>query len=148
MHNTFLTKKNQIEKKWYTVNAEGIALGRLSSVVATVLRGKNKPIYSSSVDVGDNVIVINADKVALTGNKANKKYYYHHTDYPGGLKSITAGELREKKPKKLIELSVKGMLPKNSLGRVQGLKLHVYTSKEKIAQIAQKPKELDIKSII
>ncbi|WP_439425867.1 50S ribosomal protein L13 [Oenococcus alcoholitolerans] len=148
MRNTFLAKPNQIEKKWYIIDAEGLPLGRLSSVVATVLRGKNKPTYTPSVDTGDYVIVTNADKVALTGNKAKDKVYYHHSGFPGGLKSRKAGDLREKNPKKIIELSVKGMLPKNTLGRAQGLKLFVYASGEEIAQTAQQPKKLDIKDLL
>ncbi|BDR59603.1 50S ribosomal protein L13 [Xylocopilactobacillus apicola] len=148
MRSTYLAKKSDVEKKWYVVDATDIPLGRLSSVVASILRGKNKPIYTPNVDTGDYVIVINASKVALTGRKATKKIYYKHSRYPGGLKSISAGHLREQNPVRLIENSVRLMLPnKNSLGHKQLLKLHVYAGAEHEHQ-AQKPEVLDILSRI
>ncbi|MDR2660619.1 MAG: 50S ribosomal protein L13 [Lactobacillaceae bacterium] len=148
MRSTFLAKPNEIDRKWYIVDATDIPLGRLSSVVASVLRGKNKPTFTPSVDTGDFVIITNADKVKLTGKKATEKTYYHHSGFPGGLKERKAGELREKSPRKLLELSVKGMLPKTTLGRKQGLKLFVYAAGEEIAQVAQKPEVLDIKGLL
>ncbi|EHN59165.1 50S ribosomal protein L13 [Oenococcus kitaharae] len=148
MRSTFLAKPQEIKRDWYIVDATDVPLGRLSSVVATVLRGKNKPTFTPSVDTGDYVIVVNADLVRLTGKKVTDKYYYHHSGFPGGLKARQAGDLRENNPKKLIELAVQGMLPKNTLGRAQGLKLHVYASGEKVGQTAQKPRELDIKDLL
>lgn len=148
MRSTYLAKKSEVEKKWYIVDATDIPLGRLSSVVASILRGKNKPIYTPNIDTGDNVIVINAAKVALTGRKATQKMYYRHSRYPGGLKSVSAGQLREQNPQRLIENSVRKMLPnKNSLGHQQLLKLHVYAGSKHQHQ-AQKPEVLDIKSKI
>jgi large subunit ribosomal protein L13 len=148
MRSTFLAKPNEIDRKWYIVDATDIPLGRLSTVVASVLRGKNKPTFTPSVDTGDFVIVINAEKVKLTGKKATDKIYYHHSEHPGGLKSRAAGDLREKNPKKLLELSIHGMLPKTTLGRKQGLKLFVYASGEDYKQIAQKPEVLDIQGLL
>lgn len=147
MRNTFLAKPGQIDKKWYVIDATDISLGRLSTVAATILRGKNKPTFTPSVDMGDNVIIINAEKIALTGNKAKAKLYHHHSGHPGGLKSVTAGSLRDNKPERLIELSVKGMLPKTSLGRKQGLNLHVYAGSEH-KHAAQQPVVLDITKLI
>lgn len=148
MRSTFLARPEEIKRNWYIVDATDLPMGRLSSVVASVLRGKNKPTFTPSVDTGDFVIVINADKVLLTGNKAKDKIYYHHSEHPGGLKKKVAGELREKNPRKLLELSIKGMLPKNTLGRKQGMKLFVYGSKEEIKQTAQKPEMLDISKLL
>lgn len=148
MRSTYLAKKNEIEKKWYIVDAAGIPLGRLSSVVASILRGKHKPTFTPNIDSGDYVIVINASKVALTGRKASRKIYYTHSRHPGGLKAISAGHLREKNPVRLIENSVRKMLPnKNALGHEQLLKLHVYAD-DQHAHIAQKPEVLDIKDRI
>lgn len=107
MRTTYMAKPGEIDRKWYVVDATDIALGRLSTVVASILRGKNKPTYTPNIDTGDNVIVINAGKVALTGKKASNKIYYHHSNHPGGLKMRQAGDLREKNPQRLIELSVK-----------------------------------------
>ena len=112
---TFMAKPGQVERKWYVVDATDVPLGRLSAVVASVLRGKNKPTFTPHTDTGDFVIVINAEKVKLTGKKATDKIYYTHSMYPGGLKQITAGELRSKNAVRLIEKSVKGMLPHNTL---------------------------------
>jgi large subunit ribosomal protein L13 len=148
MRSTFLAKPNEIQRNWYIVDATDIPLGRLSSVVASVLRGKNKPTYTPSVDTGDFVIVINADKVKLTGNKLTDKIYYHHSEHPGGLKERKAGDLLAKNPRKMLELSIHGMLPKTTLGRKQGLKLFVYASGEEVKQTAQQPQVLDIKNLL
>ncbi|MBW6511893.1 MAG: 50S ribosomal protein L13 [Desulfuromonadaceae bacterium] len=119
-------KKTDVVRSWYVIDAEEIVLGRAASQIATVLRGKHKPIYTPHVDTGDFVIVLNADKVKLTGNKLNDKMYYHHSGFPGGIKSINAGKLLAKKPEELIKKAVKGMLPKNKLGRQMFKKLKVY----------------------
>ena len=116
MRTTYMAKKNEVERNWVLVDATDVPLGRLSAVVASILRGKNKPTYTPHVDTGDFVVIVNADKVALTGKKATDKIYYRHTGHPGGLKQITAGELREKNPVRLVEQSIKGMLPSNRLG--------------------------------
>ncbi len=127
---TMTPKPDQIEKKWYVVDAEGQTLGRLASEVANMLRGKNKPYYTPNIDTGDFVIVINAEKIHLTGNKLIQKKYYSHSGYPGGLKSTQYKDLIQKKPEFVIEKAVKGMLPKNKLGRAQGKKLKVYAGSE------------------
>lgn len=147
MRTTPLTKTADVERKWYVVDATDIALGRVSAAVAAILRGKNKPTFTPNIDTGDNVIIINASKVKLTGKKATDKIYYHHSNHPGGLKSRTAGEMRENNPVRLLELSIKGMLPKNSLGHSQFMKLHVYAGAEHEQQ-AQKPEVLDITNLI
>ncbi|CAM2802865.1 50S ribosomal protein L13 [Fructilactobacillus fructivorans] len=147
MHTTYMAKPGEVERKWYVIDADGVELGRLSSVVASILRGKNKPTFTPNVDTGDNVIVINAAKVALSGKKASGKIYYHHTSYIGGLKSITAGQMRAEKPDRLIETSVKGMLPHGTLGRQIAKKLHVYAGEDHTHE-AQKPEVLDIKNLI
>lgn len=144
---TFMAKPGQVERKWYVVDATDVPLGRLSAVVASVLRGKNKPTFTPHTDTGDFVIVINAEKVKLTGKKATDKVYYTHSLYPGGLKSITAGELRSKNAVRLIEKSVKGMLPHNTLGRAQGMKLKVFVGSEH-THAAQQPEVLDITGLI
>lgn len=144
---TYMAKPGEVERKWYVVDATDVPLGRLSTVVASVLRGKNKPTFTPHLDTGDFVIVINADKVKLTGKKATDKIYYRHSNYPGGLKSITAGELRAKNSRRLIETSVKGMLPKNTLGRKQFTKLNVYAGAEH-PHAAQQPEVLDITNLI
>lgn len=144
---TYMAKKNEVERNWVLVDATDVPLGRLSAVVASILRGKNKPTFTPHVDTGDFVVVINADKVALTGKKASDKIYHRHSGYPGGLKSISAGDLREKNSRKLVELSVKGMLPDTRLGRKQFTKLHVYGGAEH-NHAAQQPVELDINSLI
>ena len=144
---TYMAKPGEVESKWYVVDATDVPLGRLSTVVASVLRGKNKPTFTPHLDTGDFVIVINADKVKLTGKKATDKIYYRHSNYPGGLKSITAGELRAKNSRRLIETSVKGMLPKNTLGRKQFTKLNVYGGAEH-PHAAQQPEVLDITNLI
>ena len=138
---TFMASPEKIERKWYVVDAEGQTLGRLASEVAKVLRGKNKPEYTPHVDTGDYVIVINADKIKVTGKKLDQKMYYHHSDYVGGLKEATLREMMQKKPEKVIELAVKGMLPKGPLGRQMYTKLHVYAGPDH-EQAAQKPEVL------
>ena len=140
---TFQAKKEEVERNWYLVDAENKILGRLASKIASILRGKNKPIFTPHVDTGDFVVVINAKKVKLTGRKLKEKIYYHHSGYPGGLKSITAKDLIQKKPEELIRKAVKGMLPKNRLGRKQLKKLKVYPDQEHPHQ-AQQPKKIDI----
>nr|WP_255700224.1 50S ribosomal protein L13 [Lactobacillus sp. S2-2] len=142
-----MAKPGEVDRKWYIIDATDIELGRLSTVISSILRGKNKPTYTPHVDTGDNVIVINASKVKLSGRKATDKIYYHHTLYMGGLKSITAGEMRAQKPDRLIRLSVKGMLPNGSLGRQVAKKLHVYAGSEHNNE-AQKPEILDINNLI
>lgn len=140
---SYIAKADDIQRKWYVVDATDKVLGRLASEVAAVLRGKNKPIFSTNVDTGDYVIVINADKIRVTGKKADQKVYRHHTGYPGGLKSISYEELMEKKPERAIEIAVQGMLPHNRLGRAMYKKLKVYAGPNH-NQEAQKPEVLDI----
>lgn len=144
MRTTYMAKQGEVERKWYVIDATDVSLGRLSSEVATILRGKNKPQFTPHIDTGDFVIVINAGKVGLTGKKATDKIYYRHSQYPGGLKSRTAGEMRTNYSEKLIELSVKGMLPKNSLGRQQFKKLHVYAG-DVHEHAAQKPEVYELR---
>ena len=139
--NSFMANPDKIERKWYVVDAEGCTLGRLASEVASVLRGKNKPVFTPHVDTGDYVIVINAEKIKVTGKKLDQKIYYSHSDYVGGMKETTLREMLEKKPEKVIELAVKGMLPKGPLGRSMFTKLHVYAGPEH-EQAAQKPEVL------
>ncbi|MEE9566322.1 MAG: 50S ribosomal protein L13 [Desulfobacteria bacterium] len=138
---TFTAKPTEIERKWYVVDASGCVLGRLASFVATRLRGKHKPVYTPHVDTGDHIIVINADKIALTGRKWDEKFYYRHSGYVGGLKSITAKKLLEKRPEDLVMHAVRGMLPKNRLGRKMFKKLKVYAGSEH-PHVAQKPETL------
>ena len=138
---TYMANPDKIERKWYVVDAEGCTLGRLSSEVAKVLRGKNKPVYTPHIDTGDYVVVINADKIKVTGKKMDQKIYYHHSDYVGGMKETTLKEMMAKKPEKVIELAVKGMLPKGPMGRAMIKKLHVYAGAEHAHQ-AQKPEVL------
>ncbi|WP_283679073.1 50S ribosomal protein L13 [Lentilactobacillus sp. Marseille-Q4993] len=147
MRTTYMAKPGEVDRKWYVIDATDVPLGRLSTVVASILRGKNKPTFTPNVDTGDNVIVINASQVALTGKKASGKIYYRHSKFIGGLKQRTAGDFREKDPEKLIETSVKGMLPHSSLGHKIGLKLHVYAGAEHNHD-AQKPEVLDITNLI
>ena len=138
---TYMANPDKIERKWYVVDAEGCTLGRLASEVAKVLRGKNKPEYTPHIDTGDYVIVVNADKIKVTGKKLDQKIYYHHSDYVGGMKETTLREMMAKKPEKVVELAVKGMLPKGPLGRAMIKKLHVYAGAEHANQ-AQKPEVL------
>ena len=127
---TYMANPDKIERKWYVVDAEGQTLGRLAAEVAKVLRGKNKPEFTPHIDTGDNVIVINAEKIKVTGKKLDQKVYYHHSDYVGGMKETTLREMMAKKPEQVIELAVKGMLPKGPLGRTMIKKLHVYAGAE------------------
>ena len=138
---TYMANPDKIERKWYVVDAEGQTLGRLAAEVAKVLRGKNKPEFTPHIDTGDNVIVINAEKIKVTGKKLDQKVYYHHSDYVGGMKETTLREMMAKKPEQVIELAVKGMLPKGPLGRTMIKKLHVYARAEHAHQ-AQKPEVL------
>ena len=140
---TFIAKEHEIEKKWYLIDAKDKILGRLAGQIANILRGKNKPIFTPHMDAGDFVIVINADKIILTGDKIEKKMYYRHSGYVGGLKETTAKEMLLKKPESLIKSAVKGMLPKNSLGRRQLTKLKVYAGQD-YPHKAQQPVKLEI----
>lgn len=142
MRKTYSPKRGEVERQWYVVDAEGVALGRLSSQVAQMLTGKNKPTYAPHLDVGDFVIVVNAEKVVLTGRKEEQKIYYRHSGHPGNLKQETAGHLRKRRPIKLVENAVKGMLPKTRLGRRQLRKLKVYAGPEH-PHVAQKPVALE-----
>ena len=141
---TYMANPAKVEKKWYVVDAEGQTLGRLASEVAKVLRGKNKPIFTPHMDCGDYVIVVNAEKIKVTGKKMDQKIYYNHSDYVGGMRETTLREMMAKKPEKVIELAVKGMLPKGPLGRSMITKLHVYAGPDH-EQAAQKPEVLEIK---
>ena len=138
---TYMATPADIDRKWYVVDADGVTLGRLASEVAKVLRGKNKPIFTPHMDTGDYVIVVNADKVKVTGKKLDQKIYYHHSEYVGGMKETTLREMMKKKPERVVELAVKGMLPKGALGRQMYTKLHVYAGPEHKHQ-AQKPEVL------
>ena len=140
---TFMANAQTVERKWYVVDADGMTLGRLASQVAAILRGKNKPTYTPHVDTGDNVIIINASKIVLTGKKLDQKIYYHHSEYVGGMKEATLREMMQKKPEFVITHAVKGMLPKGPLGRQMLKKLHVYAGPEH-NHAAQKPETLDI----
>lgn len=140
---TFVPKREEIKRKWWIVDADGKVLGRLASKVASVLRGKHKPIYTPHLDTGDHVVVVNAAKVRLTGNKLNNKIYQHHSGYPGGLKSIRCKDLLSRYPEKVVTLAIKGMLPHNRLGRKMLKKLRVYRG-DTHPHNAQKPIELKI----
>jgi large subunit ribosomal protein L13 len=142
---TPLPKVNEIERKWYVVDASDQVLGRLASQIATRLRGKHKPIFTPHLDTGDFIIVVNADKIRLTGEKLDKKLYYRHSGYLGNLKTVTARKLLEKKPEKVIQLAVKRMLPKNRLGRSQLKKLKIYAGPQHPHQ-AQIPEQLQLNS--
>ncbi len=139
--NTFMASPATIDRKWYVVDAAGMTLGRLASEVASILRGKNKPIFTPHMDTGDYVIVINAEKIAVTGRKLDQKIYYRHSDYVGGMKQETLKEKLKKKPESVIEHAVKGMLPKGPLGRQMYRKLYVYAGSEH-KHAAQKPEVL------
>ncbi len=141
---SFMASPSTITREWYVVDATGCTLGRLASQVASILRGKNKPIFTPHIDCGDNVIIINADKIKVTGKKLNQKIYYHHSGYIGGMKEMTLKEKLEKKPEQVLELAVKGMLPKGPLGRSMIKKLHVYAGPEH-NHAAQQPKTLELK---
>lgn len=139
--NSFMANPAKVERKWYVVDATGYTLGRLASEVAKVLRGKNKPIFTPHIDTGDYVVIINAEKIKVTGKKLDQKIYYHHSDYVGGMKETTLRDMLAKKPEKVVELAVKGMLPKGPLGREMFTKLHVYAGAEH-PHAAQKPEVL------
>lgn len=141
--NTFMEKKETVERKWYVIDAEGVTLGRLASKVAVVLKGKHKATYTPHIDCGDYVIVVNAEKVKLTGNKLEDKKYYNHSGYVGGLRERNAKTMIEKYPEEMIERAVKGMLPKGRLGRAMGKKLFVYAGPDHNQQ-AQKPIEMKV----
>ncbi|HHW15316.1 MAG TPA: 50S ribosomal protein L13 [Firmicutes bacterium] len=143
MKTTYLAKPSEIQRKWYVVDAEGKALGRLAAQVAAILRGKHKPIFTPNVDTGDHVVVINADKVRLTGRKATQEMIYRHSMYPGGLKAIPMGEMLAKQPEKLVERAVRGMLPHNRLGREMFKKLKVYAGPDHPHE-AQGPEPLEV----
>ena len=138
---TFMASPATIDRKWYVVDATDMTLGRLASEVAKVLRGKNKAIFTPHIDTGDYVVIVNASKVKVTGKKLDQKVYYHHSDYVGGMKETTLREMMAKKPEQVVELAVKGMLPKGPLGRQMFTKLHVYAGPEH-DQAAQKPEVL------
>ena len=142
---SFMASPATIERKWYVVDATDMTLGRLASEVAKVLRGKNKPTFTPHIDTGDYVIVVNAEKIKVTGKKLDQKVYYHHSEYVGGMKETTLREMLAKKPEKVVELAVKGMLPKGPLGREMFTKLHVYAGAEH-PHTAQNPEVLDIAS--
>ena len=144
MKNSFMQKKETVKRDWYVIDAENVSLGRLATRVADVLRGKHKPTYTPHVDCGDFVIVINASKVNLTGNKLNDKIYYNHSGYTGGLRERTAKEMRENYPVEMIERAVKGMIPHTRLGRQVAKKLFVYEGSEH-PHMAQKPVEMKVK---
>ncbi|MCI5879201.1 MAG: 50S ribosomal protein L13 [Bacillales bacterium] len=141
---TFMLRKEDVEHKWYVIDAEGQVLGKVAALAASVLRGKNKPTFTPYVACGDNVIIINAEKVVLTGNKLDKKMYYNHSGYPGGLRERTARTMKEKYPVEMVERAVKNMLPKNRLGRDMYRQLFVYAGNEHKHE-AQKPERLEVK---
>ena len=142
---SYMASPATIERKWYVVDATGHTLGRLTSEIAKILRGKNKPTYTPHIDTGDYVIVVNADKIKVTGKKMDQKIYYRHSDYVGGMKETTLKEMMNKKPEDVITLAVKGMLPKGPLGRSMIKKLHVYAGPEH-AHAAQQPEVLELKA--
>ena len=144
MKNSYMQKKETVVRNWYVIDAEGISLGRLAAKVSNVLQGKHKPTYTPHIDCGDNVIVVNAEKVNLTGNKLNDKIYYNHSGYTGGLRERTAKEMVEKYPVEMIERAVKGMLPKTRLGRQMYKKLFVYAGAEH-KHAAQQPVVMEVK---
>ena len=141
---SYVQKKETVERKWYVIDAEGKPLGRVASKAAHILRGKHKATYTPNIDCGDFIIIINAEKAILTGNKLDNKKYYNHSGYPGGLKERTAREMQEKYPIEMVERAVKGMLPKNRLGRQMYKKLFVYTGSEH-PHLAQKPEIMEVK---
>jgi large subunit ribosomal protein L13 len=144
---TYVPKSGDVTRAWWLVDASGMTLGRLSTVVASHLRGKHKPTFTTHTDTGDHVIVVNAEKVKLSGRKLTDKIYRHHTGYPGGLKEVAAGKLQKTHPERLVEIAVKGMLPKGSLGRAMGKKLKVYVG-DKHPHAAQQPRSLAIPAAV
>ena len=145
MNSTHIVKASEINRAWYLVDAEGLVLGRVASEVSKILKGKNKPTYSTNMDCGDYVIVINAAKVKLTGAKMTQKIYRHHSGFIGGMKEVQAKDMLQRRPERMFELAVKGMLPKNTLGREMIKKLKVYAGSEH-EHAAQKPEKLEIKA--
>ena len=143
MRTTYMAKPTEVDRKWYVVDAKGQTLGRLASKIATILRGKHKPTFTPHIDTGDFVVVINAAEIHLTGNKWDKKLYYRHSGYPGGLRVMTAAELKDKFPERIMQFAVKGMLPKGKLGRQQFKKLKVYAGSEH-PHAAQVPANLEL----
>ena len=141
---SYMQKKEEVKRDWFVIDAEGKPLGRVATLAATYLRGKHKPTYTPHIDCGDNIIIINADKVVLTGNKENTKIYYNHSMYPGGLRERTAKVMKERYPVEMVERAVKGMLPHNRLGRQMYKKLFVYTGSEH-KHAAQQPKAVELK---
>ncbi|CAH0120707.1 MULTISPECIES: 50S ribosomal protein L13 [unclassified Paenibacillus] len=144
MRTTYMAKPNEVERKWYIIDAEGKTLGRLATEAASLIRGKHKPQFTPHVDTGDFVVIINADKIVLTGKKLQNKMYYRHSHYPGGLKVTSAQEMLNKKPERMVELAVHGMLPKNRLGEKMKLKLKVYAGSEHPHQ-AQQPEVYELR---
>ena len=144
MKNTYMQKKEEVSRKWYVIDATDVVLGRLASKTAHILRGKHKPTYTPHIDCGDYVIIVNASKVALTGDKLDKKIYYNHSGYTGGLRERTARTMKEKYPVEMVERAVKNMLPKNRLGRDMYRQLFVYAGNEHKHE-AQKPERLEVK---
>lgn len=144
MRTTYMAKPNQVERKWYIIDAEGKTLGRLASEAASILRGKHKPQFTPHVDTGDFVIIINAEKIQVTGNKLRDKIYYRHSGYPGGLKKTSLGELLEKRPERALQHAIYGMLPKNRLGRKLQTKLKIYAGPEHPHE-AQKPEVWELR---
>lgn len=140
---TYHAKPGEVEREWVLIDAEDQVLGRVASLAANILRGKTKPQYTPHVDVGDFVVIVNADKIRVTGNKVNDKEYFHHTGHPGGLKSETFAEAMEKHPERVIQHAVKGMLPKTTLGRAQGKKLKVYVGPDH-PHAAQNPRKIEM----
>lgn len=143
MRTTYIAKESDVAKKWYVIDAADVTLGRMATEIANILRGKNKPQYAPNVDMGDYVIVVNAEKVAVTGKKMEQKMYHHHSGYTGGLKTTRLDKMLETHPERVVEHAVKGMLPKNALGRKMFSKLHVYAGAEH-PHAAQKPEKLEI----
>jgi len=144
MRTTYMAKANEVERKWYIIDAEGKTLGRLASEAASIIRGKHKPDFTPHVDTGDFVIVLNANKIVLTGKKLQQKMYYRHSQYPGGLKATSAGDMLKNKPERMIELAIYGMLPKNRLGDAMKTKLKVYAGAEHPHQ-AQQPEVWELR---
>lgn len=144
MRTTFMAKSGQVERKWLLVDAEGKTLGRLASEVAALLRGKHKPVFTPHIDTGDHVIIINAEKVVVTGDKKNQKLYYRHSGWTGNLKSVSLATLMEKKPTEAVSLAIKGMLPHNRLGRAMSKKLRVYAGPDH-PHAAQQPETWELR---
>jgi large subunit ribosomal protein L13 len=140
---TYSAKPTEVNRKWYVVDAEGKTLGRLASTIAATLRGKHKPIFTPHIDTGDFVVVVNAEKIKVTGNKETQKFYYRHSNYPGGLKTQSLKDLRERHPDRILENAVKGMLPRNTLGKAQLTKLKIYAGAEH-PHAAQNPVALEL----